>query len=133
MKKDARRGASFNADQHDQSGVDVLKSRAMEGGGRAGGAADRNDEEGAGTGASGHTDQHGQSGVDVHESRAMEGSRGAGSANDANEKESTGSKASRHAERRAQPITQRTPALRRIQLLHLTSPTYLRSSLYRPW
>src|SRR5947199_422365 len=34
-KEGARRRASFHADQHGQPGVDVLESRAMEGGRRA--------------------------------------------------------------------------------------------------
>jgi hypothetical protein len=38
--KGARAGAFRHAEQHGHSGVDVLESRAIEGGGRAGGAGD---------------------------------------------------------------------------------------------
>ena len=41
-------GASRHADQHGQPGVDVLESRTMEGGRRAGGASDGDEKEGAG-------------------------------------------------------------------------------------
>ena len=41
-------GASFHADQHGQPGVDVLESRTMEGGRRAGGASDGDEKEGVG-------------------------------------------------------------------------------------
>ena len=40
-------GASRHADQHGQPGVDVLESRPMEGGRRAGGASDGDEKEGA--------------------------------------------------------------------------------------
>jgi hypothetical protein len=63
MFEGARKRASLHANQHGQPGVDVLESRAMEGGGRARSASNRDEEEGAGTGASLHADQHGQSGV----------------------------------------------------------------------
>jgi hypothetical protein len=56
----AGRDASLHADQHGQPGIDVQESRAMEGGGRAGGASDGDEKEGAGRGASFHADQHGQ-------------------------------------------------------------------------
>jgi hypothetical protein len=52
--------ASLPADQHGQPGVDVLESRAIEEGGRAGNASDGDEEEDAGTGASLHANQHGQ-------------------------------------------------------------------------
>ncbi|KAF7502208.1 hypothetical protein GJ744_006445 [Endocarpon pusillum] len=53
-----------------QPGVDVLESGAVEGGGRAGGASDGDEKEGAWGGTSRHADQHAKPGVDVLESRA---------------------------------------------------------------
>jgi hypothetical protein len=51
-KKDTERGASRHADQYRQSGVDVLESRAMERGRRAGRASDRDEFENIGKRAS---------------------------------------------------------------------------------
>src|SRR2546423_14350573 len=61
----ARPGASFHADQHGQPGVDVLESRPMEGGRRAGGASDGDEKEGAGDGAFGRAAWRERAGVDV--------------------------------------------------------------------
>ncbi|KUL81305.1 hypothetical protein ZTR_09542 [Talaromyces verruculosus] len=58
--------------QHNQLGVDIQKSRAMERGGSSGSAGDRDDEESARRGASFHADQYSQLGVDVLGSRTME-------------------------------------------------------------
>jgi hypothetical protein len=56
-----------------KSGIDVPESRRMEGDGRAAGASDRDEKEGAGSGASFHANQHRQSGFDIQESRTLEG------------------------------------------------------------
>jgi len=47
-KEDVRGGASFHADYHGQSGVDVPESRAMGGGRKAGSASDGDEFEGIG-------------------------------------------------------------------------------------
>jgi hypothetical protein len=85
-------GASRHADQHGQSGVDVLESRPMEGGGGAGGASDGDECKGAWRGASRNASQHGQSGVDVQQSRPMEGGGGGGGASDGDVQEVLGEK-----------------------------------------
>jgi hypothetical protein len=95
-------GASLPADQHGQPGVDVLESRAMEGGRRAASQRVGYMFEGAGRRASLHADQHGQPGVDVLESRAMEGGGRAGSASDGDEEEGAGTGASLHADQHGQ-------------------------------
>src|SRR5436190_23792405 len=61
----AWRGASRHADQHGQSGVDVLEARAMEGGRGARRASDGDEKESAWRGASRHADQHEQSRMDM--------------------------------------------------------------------
>jgi len=66
-KESAGSGASFDADQHGQLGIDVVESRPMDGGGRAGRASDGDEFEGAGSGASRHADQHDQPGPHIQE------------------------------------------------------------------
>jgi hypothetical protein len=75
--KGARTGTPRHADEHNQSGVDVPKSRPMKGSGGAGSESDGDEKEDAGTGTPFHADEHSQSGVDVPESRPMEGGGGA--------------------------------------------------------
>jgi len=63
MQSDARaRDAKIHDElicDKDSRGVDVLESRAREGGRRAGGASDRDEFEGVGEGASSPAGQHG--------------------------------------------------------------------------
>ncbi len=69
----------------------------MEGGGKARGASNGDEKEGAGPGASEHANQHGQSGVDIPESRMIEGGRRARGASDRDKEEGAEIGASRHA------------------------------------
>jgi hypothetical protein len=71
-------GISRHADQHDQSGVDVAKSKTMEGNRKAGDADDGDEKENIKTRTSFHADEYRQSGVDVPKSKTMEENRKAG-------------------------------------------------------
>jgi hypothetical protein len=57
--------ASFHADQHGQSGVDVPELRTMEGGRRAKSAGDGDEFEGVGAGVSRYADQYEQFYLDM--------------------------------------------------------------------
>ncbi len=64
-KESAWDGTFFHADQHDQSDVDIWKSRTMKEGWRAERASDEDEKKNAWDRTSFHADQHDQSDIDI--------------------------------------------------------------------